>query len=111
MAFFHLLRRLYNLKISHGLEVFPNAHFTRSSVYLLFMAVALVLKMHLVRSIKLTLKPHWLHRLHNLTPNLLEMGSGGGVTPPIFLLTYIIFPLPAPYFTCSYIFSSFHLSL
>lgn len=44
------------------------------------MAVALVLKMHLVRSIKLTLKPNWLHRLHNLTPNLLGMGSGGGVT-------------------------------
>lgn len=73
------MRTLYNLKISYGLEVFPNTHFRRSSAYLLFMAVALILKMHLVRSIKTILKPHWLHRLHNLTPNLPEMGPGRGV--------------------------------
>lgn len=58
-------------------KIFPNAHFTHGSVYLLFTALSLILRMHLVHSIKPVLK---LHRLHNLTSNILEMGPRGSVT-------------------------------
>lgn len=38
------------------------------------MAVALILKMHLVRSIKPTLRPHWVQELHDLW----KWGAGEG---------------------------------